>query len=423
MLISRPPTRCCPPAGIEHVRGSAPTPASSISSAIRSSARFRTRACWSCATARRIAEESLRKFLDSWTVRSRDDSIATIDTWEANWPREQFRVLFYDDIQNRPYEVLEDVCRFVGLPFDRRVFPRRREAASIRGPRFPKRKRYGRCCASASRRSWPSSPTAIPSPAARWGKPDPHRQARLRRTPRMRLFNIRKTERIERRSPSSPRSAGGGCAADNRTLVASDNASMNGIGFRPRRGSADGCDPSPSAAQRLRRHDVGMGADLPAASRRRNSAPRRRPAGGRLGGARDPPRSAANGARRPDDDAGRRRGRPLRHPDARCRRRARSARRADDVASRRARRRRPRHRPGAARHALQYRRRHHASVAPALQCRRLCRRRRRRRHGAGARAFHHAAQHLGRHLQVDAELAALELAHHQLQRATRRDWC
>jgi len=142
-------------------------------------------------------EESLRKFLDSWMVRSRDDSIATIDAWEANWPREQFRLLFYDDVQNRPYEVLEDVCRFVGLPYKKRYF---RGAAKpvYQGPAIPEteeirsmlRERFAPLLAELAYR--------YPEPAARWGKPDPHQQSAPRPHSADAFVQYPQTERIER---------------------------------------------------------------------------------------------------------------------------------------------------------------------------------------------------------------------------------
>lgn len=115
--------------------------------------------------------ESLRQFLNNWAVRSRDDCIAALDRWQAHWPHEQFKVIFYDDIRARPLDVLADVCDFVGLPFDPRYFPKPKRVV-YRGPSIPAtdeimlmlRRRFEPMLAELARR--------YPTPASGWGKVD-----------------------------------------------------------------------------------------------------------------------------------------------------------------------------------------------------------------------------------------------------------
>lgn len=115
-------------------------------------------------------DASLRKFLDSKVVRSRDDSIAVLDCWQAHWPKEQFKVLFFDDIESRPLDVLADVCGFAGLDYDPRYFPRP-DRVVYRGPSIPAsdetlamlRERFAPMLEELARR--------YPEPAARWDQP------------------------------------------------------------------------------------------------------------------------------------------------------------------------------------------------------------------------------------------------------------
>lgn len=113
--------------------------------------------------------ESLRGFLDSFPVRSRDDSVAVLDRWRAHWPAELFKVLFYDDVAARPLDVLADVCRFAGLPYDPRHFPRAGKVV-YRGPAIPASEeivamlgeRFAPMLAELARR--------YPTPAAGWAR-------------------------------------------------------------------------------------------------------------------------------------------------------------------------------------------------------------------------------------------------------------
>jgi hypothetical protein len=116
--------------------------------------------------------ESLLQFLNHWAVRSRDDCVAVLDRWQAHWPQEQFKVLFYDDIRARPFDVLADVCDYAGLRYDQSYFPRAGRVV-YRGPSIPAtddmmlmlRQRFEPILAELARR--------YPTPASGWGKLDP----------------------------------------------------------------------------------------------------------------------------------------------------------------------------------------------------------------------------------------------------------
>jgi Sulfotransferase family len=112
---------------------------------------------------------ALREALDSWAVRSRDDVIDVLDRWQARWPSEQFKVLFFDDIGSRPLDALADVCRFAGLRFNPGIF-RNAHRAVHRGPSYPVdsgtldmlRQRFAPALDELARR--------YPRPAANWAR-------------------------------------------------------------------------------------------------------------------------------------------------------------------------------------------------------------------------------------------------------------
>jgi hypothetical protein len=114
-------------------------------------------------------ETSLRRYLDAWAVRSRDDCIGVIDRWQARWPSEQFRVLFYDDIQRDPLDFLAGICAFTGLRFEPRFFPGHSKVVH-RGPSIPAseevrsmlRERFAPLLAELARR--------YPAETASWGR-------------------------------------------------------------------------------------------------------------------------------------------------------------------------------------------------------------------------------------------------------------
>jgi hypothetical protein len=85
------------------------------------------------------------KHFDSAASESRTRYTRTIEAWEASYPRDRIRYLFFEDIRADPDGVLRSVCEFLSLEFKSDYFSTwRTEVArkSIELPMTPELQRY-----------------------------------------------------------------------------------------------------------------------------------------------------------------------------------------------------------------------------------------------------------------------------------------
>lgn len=61
--------------------------------------------------------------LDTNRCRSRSGYRHTIETWEHHFPGRQMLVMFFEDVRNRPRDVLRNVCDALGMTYDEGFFP------------------------------------------------------------------------------------------------------------------------------------------------------------------------------------------------------------------------------------------------------------------------------------------------------------
>jgi len=61
---------------------------------------------------------SIKSHIDSPTQMLRSDYLRTLEVWEANFPREQIFIGFYDDITLQPARLLADVLNFLGVDLE-----------------------------------------------------------------------------------------------------------------------------------------------------------------------------------------------------------------------------------------------------------------------------------------------------------------
>ena len=59
--------------------------------------------------------DKVRQFIDDPNQSLRSDYVRTLDIWSACFPKDQLFIGFYDDIVERPQEVLGNLCQFLGL--------------------------------------------------------------------------------------------------------------------------------------------------------------------------------------------------------------------------------------------------------------------------------------------------------------------
>ncbi len=68
--------------------------------------------------------DDVKRFIDSPKQERRSSYLRMLDVWGRYIPRERLFVSFYEDVVRRPAELLDDVCRFLGI----RPVPRTTEA-------------------------------------------------------------------------------------------------------------------------------------------------------------------------------------------------------------------------------------------------------------------------------------------------------
>ena len=62
-----------------------------------------------------VSEAELLEQLGSLGSRRRGDYVRTLDTWQSVFPREQLFIGFFEDIHERPQELLSDIFDFLGV--------------------------------------------------------------------------------------------------------------------------------------------------------------------------------------------------------------------------------------------------------------------------------------------------------------------
>jgi hypothetical protein len=72
-------------------------------------------------------EKRLLKLAEKAGNRKRSDYPAIIDRWRSVVPAERFKVMFYDDIAERPQEFLREACQFLGIEYAESRFPKAEE--------------------------------------------------------------------------------------------------------------------------------------------------------------------------------------------------------------------------------------------------------------------------------------------------------
>lgn len=80
-----------------------------------------------------VSDERLFAYATKLVVRSRNDYCGILDRWQAEFSESQFRVYFYEQVQQAPLAFLEDVCGFYGIEFNKKYFPLARKVV-YRGP-------------------------------------------------------------------------------------------------------------------------------------------------------------------------------------------------------------------------------------------------------------------------------------------------
>jgi hypothetical protein len=62
-----------------------------------------------------LSEAELLDQMSSRASRRRGDYVATLDTWQSEFPTEQLFIGFFEDVKQRPQELLSDVFDFLGV--------------------------------------------------------------------------------------------------------------------------------------------------------------------------------------------------------------------------------------------------------------------------------------------------------------------
>jgi len=75
-----------------------------------------------------VGLDTIRRQIDSPSSQIRTAYTRTIETWEQSFPRDRILYLFYDDLLADRDSFLDAVCRFLGIPFDKRHFADTRDA-------------------------------------------------------------------------------------------------------------------------------------------------------------------------------------------------------------------------------------------------------------------------------------------------------
>ncbi|MCD8497661.1 MAG: sulfotransferase [Alphaproteobacteria bacterium] len=70
-----------------------------------------------------IPAEAYFKIVKHPAQIARSTYMKTIDLWEKYFPREQFLVLFFEDINENPQVVLQKICAFLGVDYKPDYFP------------------------------------------------------------------------------------------------------------------------------------------------------------------------------------------------------------------------------------------------------------------------------------------------------------
>jgi len=68
--------------------------------------------------------QAMMRFAKAGNNIKRSRYVEIIKRFSAQVPKERFKVMFYDDISIRPLHLLEEVCRFVDVPFAAAQFPK-----------------------------------------------------------------------------------------------------------------------------------------------------------------------------------------------------------------------------------------------------------------------------------------------------------
>jgi hypothetical protein len=93
-----------------------------------------------------LSETELLDQLGSRASRRRGDYVATLDTWQSEFPTEQLFIGFFEDVKQRPQELLSDVFDFLGVttavdwstfPFEQVMRPGSKEVSPGTPPPMP----------------------------------------------------------------------------------------------------------------------------------------------------------------------------------------------------------------------------------------------------------------------------------------------
>ncbi len=70
----------------------------------------------------RMAREDFIRHFDSPGSEDRTDYLRTMRHWSSCFGSDQVLVRFYDEIKEQPFVLLEELCRFLGVPYRREFF-------------------------------------------------------------------------------------------------------------------------------------------------------------------------------------------------------------------------------------------------------------------------------------------------------------